>query len=70
MQGVNTDSTVKNLIYMYKGSLTCKSEKADFSLCRATPSGQADPAKCEPQVSSFLQCYHDMIQKSKNDCVN
>ena len=54
MQGVNTDSTVKNLIYMYKGSLTCKAEKADFNLCRATPSGMADPSKCEPQVSSFL----------------
>ena len=48
MQGVNTDTTVKNLIYMYKGSMTCKAEKADFSLCRATPSGQADPSKCEP----------------------
>ena len=70
MQGLDTDSTLKNLIYMYKGSQVCKKEAIDLKTCRATPSGQADPLRCEPKASNFLQCYHEMISSSKANCSN
>ena len=48
MQGADTQSTLKNLIYMYKGSQVCKAETNDFKICRATPAGQlGDPQRCE-----------------------
>ena len=61
MQGHSTDQTLRDLIYMYRGSQFCRSEKAEFDQCRATPSGSAaNPQFCESKVANFLQCYHDM----------
>ena len=61
MQGLGTDQTLKDLIFMYKGSQHCKAERQEFDLCRTTPSGSAaNPELCEGKVSNFLQCYHDM----------
>ena len=69
MQGYDTQSTLKNLIYMYKGSQVCKAEAADFKMCRATPAGQHSyPEICEKKVSNFLECYSVMIQDSMAKC--
>ena len=55
MQGIDTESTIKNLIFMYKGSIECKAETNDFKLCRATPQGKyGQPEKCEAKVSNYL----------------
>ena len=55
MQGVETDYTIKNLVFMYKGASVCKNEAADFKLCRATPAGKyGDATLCEPKAASFL----------------
>ena len=71
MQGVETDYTIKNLVYMYKGQSVCKNEASDFKLCRATPAGKyGDATLCEPKAASFLLCYHDMVTKSKADCAS
>ena len=70
MEGLNTESTLKNLIFMYKGSQSCTNEAKDFKLCRATPAGLADPERCESKVSNFLQCYADMIRESKVKCAD
>ena len=71
MQGLDTQSTLKNLIFMYKGSQTCKAEATDFKLCRATPAGKiGDPERCEAKVSNFLACYSDMIKESKVKCAD
>ena len=69
MQGLDTESTLKNLIYMYKGSQVCKAETKEFKLCRATPAGKfGEPEMCESKVSNFLQCYADQIKSSKANC--
>ena len=69
MEGVDTQTTLTNLLYMYKGSQLCQAEAKDFKLCRATPAGKfADPERCEEKVSNFLQCYTDMIKESKAKC--
>ena len=48
MQGLDTDSTLKQLIFSYKGSQLCKAERQEFDLCRTTPSGSAaNPERCE-----------------------
>jgi hypothetical protein len=61
MQGLDTDSTIKQLIFSFKGATYCAAEKNDFALSRATPAGShGDPELCEGKVSNFLQCYHDM----------
>ena len=55
MQGVETDYTIKNLVYMYKGQSVCKNEASDFKLCRAPPAGKyGDATLCEPKAASFL----------------
>ena len=70
MQGVDTETTLKNLIYMYKGSQTCSNQTSDLKICRATPAGQADPERCESKASDFFHCYHSMVQGSKTNCVD
>jgi hypothetical protein len=61
MQGLNTESTIKQLIFAYKGSSYCAAEQGEFLLCRATAAGaHGDPETCESKVSNFLQCYSDM----------
>jgi hypothetical protein len=61
MQGLDTDSTIKQLLWAYKGSQVCKQERSEFMTCRATPSGSAaNPEHCEAKVANFLQCYADM----------
>ena len=71
MQGLDTESTLKNLIYMYKGSQVCKAEAREFKLCRATPAGKhGDPEICEGKVSNFLQCYADQVKASKANCAD
>ncbi|CDW90090.1 UNKNOWN [Stylonychia lemnae] len=71
MQGVDTDSTVKNLIYGFKGASFCAKERGDFVLCRATPAGRlGDPELCEGKVANFLQCYHDMVKHTSASCQN
>ena len=54
MQGLDTQSTLKNLIFMHKGSQVCKNEMNSFKIARATPAGQGDPERCESNVSNFL----------------
>ena len=61
MQGLDTQSTLKNLIHMYKGSELCKSETSEFKICRATPAGTADPSQCESKANNFLSCYHQVV---------
>ena len=68
MQGLDTNSTFKNLIYMYKGSELCKSETSDFKICRATPAGSADPSRCESKANLFLSCYSQVVSSSKANC--
>ena len=69
MQGVDTGSTLRELIYAYKGSSYCAKERGDFVLCRATPAGKlGDPELCEGKVANFLQCYHDMVKESRDNC--
>ncbi len=69
MQGVDTQSTLRELLYAYKGSSFCAKERGDFVLCRATPAGRlGDPELCEGKVANFLQCYHDMIKESQESC--
>ena len=61
MQGLDTDSTIKHLLYSYRGSKYCAAEQQDYLVCRAAPAGNiGDPEVCEAKVSNFLQCYHDM----------
>jgi hypothetical protein len=61
MQGLNNESTLKQLMFAFKGNEFCAAEQAEFKLCRATPAGShGDPEICEGKVSNFLQCYHDM----------
>ena len=54
MQGLDTQSTIKNLIFMHKGSQVCKNEMNAFRIARATPAGQSDPERVENHVSNFL----------------
>ena len=61
MQGLDTDKTIKSLIYASKGATFCAREQSDFMLCRATAAGAlGDPEMCESKVANFLQCYSDM----------
>ena len=61
MQGLDNDSTFKQLMYSYKGSVTCAKERAEFALCRASPQGAlGEPEICEAKTASFMQCYHNM----------
>ena len=46
----------------------CKSEQNEFKLCRATPSGFADPKSCEGKLCNFLQCYDDIHKESAINC--
>eukprot|EP00347_Sterkiella_histriomuscorum_P011654 403371629 len=69
MQGVDTDQTIRQMIFAYKGATSCAQERGDFVLCRATPAGRlGDPELCEGKVASFLQCYHDMVKESNANC--
>ena len=69
MQGLDTSTTLKELIYMYRGSQVCKSELWDFKKCRATAQGKhGEPAICEAKVSNFLQCHTDSVKISKAKC--
>ena len=71
MQGLNTDSTLKQLMFSYKGAQYCAAEAAEFKICRATPAGSyGDVEQCEPKVANFLQCYHDMVRESKANCAS
>ena len=55
MQGLDTDSTLKQLIFSFKGASYCAAERSEFALCRATPAGShGDPELCEGKVSNFL----------------
>lgn len=48
MQGLDTDTTIKQLLWSLKGAQVCTKETNDFRLCRATPSGNAgNPEHCE-----------------------
>ena len=61
MQGLDTDSTLRQLLWSLRGAHHCQPEMLDFKLCRATPSGNmGDPEACEKKVANFLQCKHDM----------
>lgn len=61
MQGLNTEQTMKQLVFAVKGASYCANEAAVFKQCRATPSGNlANPEFCESQAANFMQCYHDM----------
>ena len=61
MQALDTDSTLKQLLYSFRGAKQCHAELLDFKMCRATPNGNiGDPEVCEAKVSNFLQCNHDM----------
>ena len=54
---------------MYKGSQVCKDEAAAVKLCRATPAGNmGEPERCVPAVTSFLQCYADLVKTSQVNC--
>ena len=59
MQGVDTNSTLKNLIYMYKGSNVCAHEALDFKIAHATPAGRLGDSSVqgEMRAHNFLQCY-------------
>ena len=71
MQGLDNQSTFKNLIYMYKGSQVCKEEANAVKLCRATPAGNlGEPERCLPAATSFLSCYADLVKHSKAHCSN
>jgi hypothetical protein len=61
MQGLNTDQTLKQLIFATKGATFCAKEQGDFLLCRATAAGaHGEPEICESKVANFLQCYSDL----------
>ena len=70
MQGLDQQSTLKSLIYMYKASAVCPQKQNDFRVCRATPAGQAEPERCEEKASSFLSCYHEMVKSSVANCAS
>jgi hypothetical protein len=55
MQSLGTESTLKQMIFAYKGAFFCAAEQGEFLLCRATPAGShGDPEFCEGKVSNFL----------------
>ena len=68
MQGLDTNSTLKNLIYMYKGSELCQNETSEFKICRATPAGLADPTTCQNKANNFLGCYNQVVKNSRANC--
>lgn len=46
MQGINNNQTIQQLLFSYKGSKVLTAEINDFKICRATPSGKANPEAC------------------------
>jgi len=68
MEDRDTESTLRNLILMYKGSSACAQSLADFKVCRATPAGQATPETCEALATGFMTQYHDMVKTAKTNC--
>lgn len=66
MEGASSEKTFEALIFSFGAMKACKSQRANFVLCRATPQGKVgEPSHCQSQANALLTCYSGVAQKSQ-----
>ena len=57
------------MIFSVKGRQICEEERKRFVLNRSLPIQKMhDPTFIQPQTEAFINCYSEMVKKSKEKC--